>query len=456
MLYAVIRAINSVCLRWFYSRIDVEGLERLPAVGPALLAVNHPNALVDSMVTAFVLKRRLTFTGRATLFTNPIRGAFLRSLGAVPLIRQKDLAELGASGDPNRNIGSFDALIDALKRGGASMIHPEGITGDHTSLAPLRTGAARIALQARDKGVVGLKVVPVGLTFERKDAPRTRVFVQVGDPIDVDRWPRAGAEQDVRSMTAELDRRLRAVTLNFESADAADRDRSLAQLLARLFRGTQAIPEVWPPQTPMADQVAITRRIDEARLHLASATPAKRIRAEALLDRLSKFRDELRAHQLSIEDIEISLGVSEGTWFAVREAGIVTAGGPVALWGWLNHWIPFNVARALAVRNVESAADPAMQTILTGIGLVSAFYMVQGALVWAVFGGLVATLYVVSLPIAADINFAIRARLTRALRRARTYMRFRRDPTLQARLGAELAWLRAEALVVEELLTLSS
>ena len=137
----------------------------------------------------------------------------------------------------------------------------------------------------------------------------------------------------------------------------------------------------------------------------------------------------------------------------MREISVVVAGGPVALWGWVNHWIPFNLAQTIALRNMESAADPATQTMVIGIGLVLAFYMVQGALVWALFGGLVALLYVVSLPIAADINFALRARLTRALRRARTYLRLRRDPSLQNRLSAELAWLRAEALVVEELLS---
>ncbi|HEX7938957.1 MAG TPA: hypothetical protein VF483_08165, partial [Gemmatimonadaceae bacterium] len=90
---------------------------------------------------------------------------------------------------------------------------------------------------------------------------------------------------------------------------------------------------------------------------------------------------------------------------------------------------------------------------VVGIGLVLAFYVVQGALVWAVFGGFIALVYVVSLPIAADINFALRARLIRATRRARTDMRLRRNQALQNRLSAELAWLRAEALAVEELLT---
>jgi glycerol-3-phosphate O-acyltransferase/dihydroxyacetone phosphate acyltransferase len=453
VLYAILRVVNAVCLRWFYARIDVEGVDRIPAKGPALLAVNHPNALVDSMVTAFILDRRLTFTARATLFTNPMRAAFLRSAGVVPLIRQKDLAAVGSSGDVNRNAGSFDALIAALGAGGASMIHPEGITGDHTSLAPLKTGAARIALQARDAGVRDLKLVPVGLTFERKDSPRSRVFVQVGEPIDVDAWPRTDGDTDARDMTAELDRRLRAVTLNFESVDASERDRALARMLARLFRGSEAVPEVWPPQTSLSDQVSITRRIDDARARLSHASPAKRIRAEALLDRLARFREDLQANRMSLEDVEIGIGLGEGAWFAVREFVIVAAGGPVAVWGWLNHLIPFHLAQTLAVRRVESAADPAMQTMIIGIVLVLAFYMVQGALVWAVFGGIVALAYLASLPVAADINFQLRARLRRALRRARTYLRFRRDPALQSRLGAELAWLRSEALAVEELLS---
>ena len=69
------------------------------------------------------------------------------------------------------------------------LIFPEGITHDEPSLAPLKTGAARMALHARDAGDVdGLAVVPIGLTFERKDAPRTRVLVQIGEPIAMDRW----------------------------------------------------------------------------------------------------------------------------------------------------------------------------------------------------------------------------------------------------------------------------
>ena len=449
MLYPLLQAISATALRWFYSRVDADGVDRIPESGPAILAVNHPNAMVDAMVVALVCPRRIVFTGKATLFTNPLMRALLGSVGVVPLIRSKDVAELGASGDASRNVSAFDALTAALQRGRLTMIFPEGITGDHPQLAPLRTGAARIALRARDAGVTRLSIVPVGLTFERKDAPSTRVFVQVGEPIAVDALPRGDAEAEARALTTEIEARLRAVTLNFESVDAAARDRALAAVLARLFRGTQATPEVWQPYVPLADQVAITRRVDDARANLAAALAPVRERADRLLERLERFRAELRTERVAIEDLEISLDVPAGARFVAREVAVTLLAGPVAVWGWINHWIPFNLARELALRSVQSAADPAMRTILFGLVLVLAFYALQGALVWWLLGGVAALLYVVSLPLAAEVNLRLRPRLGRALRRARAYLRFRGNRALQRRLIEELAWLRAEALAVE-------
>jgi hypothetical protein len=135
---------------------------------------------------------------------------------------------------------------------------------------------------------------------------------------------------------------------------------------------------------------------------------------------------------------------------------VISLAAPIAIWGWVNHIIPFNVARAVAMRSVESGADPAMRTINFGIGLVLLVYLAQGMLVGTAFGAPVALAYVASLPMAAEVNFRFRPRLARAIRRARTYLRFRIDPGLQQRLIRELAELRAESLAVESALTTSS
>lgn len=435
------RAIARVALRWFYARVDVDGLERIPARSPVLLAVNHPNSLVDALVVGSIFPRRMALTAKAPLFDNPLVGAFLRAVGVVPLIRARDV---GPGADARRNEQAFRALNSALARGRGVLIFPEGITGDHPSLAPLRTGAARLALQARDSGVPDLSIVPIGLTFERKDAPRTRVFVQVGDPIGIAEWPSSDANA-VASLTSRIDQGLRAVTLNFPTLDDAARASTLAFTLARLFRGA---PPVSLPYAPLGEQVGITRRIEDVRARLASAPPAMQHRIDELLSRLSRFNDTLALHHLDIEDVEIALDVPSGARLVVRESPIVLLAGPFAVWGWLNHVLPFNLARAVATRSYESAADPAMRTIVSGLGLVLAFYIVQGAIVWWVFNGLAAALYWISLPITADVNFYLRARLSRVTRRARAYFLFRRQPDLQTRLRHELGWLKSEAAAI--------
>src|SRR5215211_1855078 len=173
-MYALLRAIAGVALRWYYRDIQVEGLPRIPRGSPLLLVVNHPNALVDALVVGWVVPRRVLITAKATIFRNPLAGWFLRHLGVVPLRRASDEARAGGRIDPSRNRDTFQAVHDALRRDGTVLIFPEGKSHDEPSLAPLKTGAARMALQAREAGVIGLAIVPIGLTFERKDAPRTR------------------------------------------------------------------------------------------------------------------------------------------------------------------------------------------------------------------------------------------------------------------------------------------
>ena len=451
MLYALLRSMAGIALRWFYRRIDVEGLDRLPRNAPLLLVVNHPNALVDALLVGWAMPRRIVLTAKSTLFANPALARFLTWVGVVPLVRSSDVrgSEVGRI-DPRRNARSFDALRNVLRRGGAVVIFPEGISHDNPSLAPLRTGAARIALEARDEGGVhGLEIVPVGLTFERKQTPRTRVLVQVGEPIVLDRWAISG-DSAVSALTEEIDARLRTVTQNYETVDDASRAAALAALFAALFRDEP--PSVGTSHSLRVD-VSIARRVEEARRALIrGADDRLRGRTDALLQSLATFEERLALHRVALEDVSVSAEPRYAAPFVLREGWILAIAGPIALWGTLNHWLPFHGARAIARRSIESASDPAMRTIVAGAGLVLAFYVAQGAFVAWLAGWLAAIVYVASLPLAADVNFLLRERLRRAVRRARTYLLFRRRPRLHTQLQSDLQRLRSEALEIEGLL----
>lgn len=450
MIYALLRAVAGLALRWYYRSIDVSGMARVPRRGPVLLVVNHPNALVDALVVGWVLPRRILLTAKATLFTNPLAAWLLRAIGVVPLQRASDVQAGRGALDPSRNAESFRAVNDRLRAGGAVLIFPEGKSHDEPSLAEIRTGAARIALEAsRQAGVRGLVVVPIGLHFERKERPSTRVLAEVGDPIAMDCWTASADRTAVGELTAEIERRMRAVTLNFDTHAEASATTSLAASLADLLADPE-VPDL-AAVPPLEHEVALARYLADAR-RVIGEQPL-RGRAEAFVARLTTFRSDLGARGVTLADVAVQTGVGSGARFVAREAALLALAGPIALWGSLNHYLPFHLARGIAMRRVESASDPAMRTIVAGTALVLAFYGAQTAIVWRLLGTTTALAYAISLPVAAELDFALGARLARARERARAYLRFRRDPAEQRRLRAELAWLRAEAASLDADLT---
>lgn len=448
MLYRLLRWITHVALRWFYRDVEVSGLERVPRSGPVLVAVNHPNALVDALVVGDLLPRELVLTAKATLFEHPVLRALFRWVKIVPLRRVSDEAKRNAAALPDvaRNEQAFRAILDALAAGEAVLIFPEGKSHSEPSLAPLRTGLARIALQARDeRGVAGIRLVPLGLTFERKWNPRTRIFVHVGEPIALDAWRAPSGSNPVDALTADVDAALRAATLNFRSADEAERVLQLSRLLAGVFDPEHSVGSAGPP---LASEVEIVRRLLVVQRSLPTAA---RERADMLVRRLDAFRDELARRHIAVSDVTISERLGAGARFGVREGGLLALTGPIAFWGRVNHWLPLALARRIAHRRSKSPEDPAMYTLVVGLLLVLLAYVVQTTVVARLTNGWWAALYLLSLPAAAMWDIRFRDRLRRAAARMRTYFQYRRDPSLRPRLERELAALRDEALAIEAL-----
>jgi 1-acyl-sn-glycerol-3-phosphate acyltransferase len=291
MIYKIIRWITGIALHWFYRDIRIVGKERIPVHGPLLVAVNHQNALVDSLIVGWVIPRRIAMTAKATLIDNPAIAFLFKLLNVVPLRRASDEAKKSATVglDRTRNADAFREILDLLASGGAVLIFPEGKSHNETGLEPLKSGMARLALRARDeRGVRGVQVLPLGLVFEDKGAPGTVVGARVGAPISIDDW--AGA--DPATLTEEIAFRLRAVS---ESAG-------------------------------------------------------------------------LPAENTAVEHL---------TAGPLREALIAVS----AWWGRLTHQYPIRIARALALRKSTNADEPAMFTILFGLGFVLLTYAIHLAIV---------------------------------------------------------------------------
>jgi 1-acyl-sn-glycerol-3-phosphate acyltransferase len=163
-----------------------------------LLVANHPNSLLDPVLVQAVAGRPVRFLAKAPLFTDAKVGWLVRGAGAIPVFRAADdPAQMG------RNEDTFRAVHAALAGCAAVGIFPEGLSHLEPGLAPLRTGAARIALGV---GRV-FPVVPVGLVFRAKDVFRSDALVLVGEPVPWDDLaPRGIADAEaVRDLTARID-----------------------------------------------------------------------------------------------------------------------------------------------------------------------------------------------------------------------------------------------------------
>src|SRR6266571_4253488 len=150
----------------YFRRIELFHPERVPLRVPVLFASNHPASITDAFIIGTSVPRQVHFVATVQLFRFKPLAWLLSQCGIIPINRLKD--------DPRSMrsvIDTFEACFKVLEQGGAVGIFPEGISYDDSQLKLVKSGAARMALEFehRHGGALGLKIVPVGLTYSGKE-----------------------------------------------------------------------------------------------------------------------------------------------------------------------------------------------------------------------------------------------------------------------------------------------
>ncbi|HEY7407666.1 MAG TPA: lysophospholipid acyltransferase family protein [Gemmatimonadaceae bacterium] len=252
-LAPVLSHVANAALRIYYRLHRAGGA--VPRTGPVLLVANHPNSLLDPAMVALAAGRPVRFLAKAPLFSDPLVGFLVRGAGSIPVYRKAD--------DPSqvsRNEEMFRAVHDALAAGAAVGIFPEGLSHSDPSLAPLKTGAARIALGTLAAHGLRVPIVPIGSVFRDKNVFRSEALVTVGRPIAWDDLsPDAGGDgHAVRELTQRIDRALRDVTVNLDRWE----DAALVELAEAIYAAE------FGKATDAAEWVARLRTTTETLAHL--------------------------------------------------------------------------------------------------------------------------------------------------------------------------------------------
>ena len=155
-------------------RLDIEGRDKLPWHGPAVLVSNHES--LGDILVVFGLYRPFKWVSKAEVFKAPFLGWNMRYNGYVPLVR----------GDKQSIIDMTKHCHAWLEQGVPIMLFPEGTRSPDAEVKAFKDGAFRMAIEA------GCPLYPIVLTGTADTLPKHGLLVspvahcrvRVLDPID--------------------------------------------------------------------------------------------------------------------------------------------------------------------------------------------------------------------------------------------------------------------------------
>jgi 1-acyl-sn-glycerol-3-phosphate acyltransferase len=170
-------------------RITLTGTENIPADRGAVVAANHVSYFDFMLVGFTALPHRLVrFMAKKSVFDNRVSGPLMRGMHHIPVDRGA-----GAS--------AYAAAVQALRDGELVGVFPEATISQAFTPIPMKSGAARMAIDA------GVPIVPVVTWGAHRLWTKGRkvrlqrhvpVTIRVGEPLV------PAPDEDARALTVRL------------------------------------------------------------------------------------------------------------------------------------------------------------------------------------------------------------------------------------------------------------
>jgi 1-acyl-sn-glycerol-3-phosphate acyltransferase len=371
------------------------------------------------MLLLAALSRPLRPLAKAGLFRHPIVAPFLRLARALPVHRRQD-----AGGDTAGNALTFQAVGAALGRGEAILIFPEGVSQPEPTLMTLRTGAARLLLEAEAAGAPPITLLPVGLVVHEPGRLRAGgALVQIGPPVvtaDCVALHRRDPLAAVRTLTDRL-----ATALRRQIVEAEDRETlRLLRLMERVWRQESGA-------APDPRSAAWLQRASRAYRWLRRSAPAE---VERFRREVEEYEHELSRLRVTPETLGRTYAPSVVLRYVAREIVPVLFGLPLALAGLLLHALPSQLVR-LGIRLTRPEPDvEATYKIAGGVVIYPLMWALEAWLAARLFGPGAAVLLLLALVPTGFFALAWQARLQDVAREATALLHFLARRSLRARL----------------------
>ncbi|HUR65215.1 MAG TPA: 1-acyl-sn-glycerol-3-phosphate acyltransferase [Chitinophagaceae bacterium] len=177
LLYHFLKIAARFAIRIFCRKIIINKPELLKIKGPLLLACNHPNSFLDSIILDTLFERPVWSLARGDVFKKSFYTRLLTALKILPVYRPSEGVE-----NLSENYKTFEDCIDIFKQEGLVTIFSEGKCINEWHLRPLKKGTARLAIKAWEEQIP-LRVLPVGINYSSFRRFGKNIFLNFGETI---------------------------------------------------------------------------------------------------------------------------------------------------------------------------------------------------------------------------------------------------------------------------------
>ena len=190
--YLRVRRVNRAIMETWFREISTVDVDTLPEEGGIIYTAWHPAGLIDPMLMMAALPGGLTFTAKSTLFNIPILSRIMKWINVQPVQREQD-SDASPEERKKANSKLVDTLAELVANGERIAIFPEGMSHTESHAVELKTGAARILLEAHrranESGKPAPSIVPIGLHYSDQHKFRERVSMQINRAVETPPMP---------------------------------------------------------------------------------------------------------------------------------------------------------------------------------------------------------------------------------------------------------------------------
>lgn len=374
----------------YFKRSKIKNAHYLRVKGPAIIAMNHPNAFMDAIAfTAMIYPPRVRYLARGDAFKKGIVTALLESLGIIPIFRIQDGGKEGLK----KNDETYDKVNALLNRNQKIIIFAEGLCIQERRLRPLKKGVPRMVFGAMDAyPLKDLVVIPIGVNYSNPTNFRSNLFYNIGKPIPIHDYMASYKVAPAKAMNrflADLTPRMKELIININHPKSEKVIAHLEEICKYDFFNASSLN----PKN-LEHDFLFSSTITET-INCAEEQQPEKVRL--LEEKTTHYMNELAKYDLKdwlmIPEKQRYLN---GFYFLLRVLCMILTL-PLYLVGLIGNYIPYKVTEYMVSKKVKLAEFKASFAIGIGAMLVLLFYVLQVLIAQALLPSIWWALFMITL-----------------------------------------------------------